>query len=306
MNNVCKKLTAFMDSYVRRKKSQTGGGYIETSVAREIGTLIKQVDAFSDDNEAKIGVIIGDAGHGKSICLREYARARPDCVYVVLNDTMTATHMFGAICKALKLDDTGSAKKLTKRLIDRLEKKNLTVLLDEASGLNVHKLSMLRQVITISARCPLVLAGNGHLLSTLNQPAAGRGNESLDQFRSRMVRLLNLDEMAGSKDGGLYTSDEIRMLYQYGGINLTTDAVVALKKICQSPQTGRLRTCSHVIQALHLARAVPAGGAIDARLVIAAIRDLGLSATQQLPFSFTLADITREANAEMQVKTKAG
>jgi len=156
-------------------------------------------------------------------------------------------------------------------------------MLDEASALSVHKLSQLRQVITVRCKCPLILAANNHLLGTISQPSTRRGYESLDQFRSRVVFSLNLDELAVSRNDGLYRPEDIRKLYEHGGIRLDKSAVEMLRAICRAPQTGRLRTCSHIIAALRLSPKIKDGELITRELILAAIENLGLPVVAYLP-----------------------
>jgi len=282
--DVVNKIVNFLDTISRMDRRVKGKAFVETSIAKRIGTLITQTEAFSDD-EGKIGVIVGDGGHGKSHCLRQYAEANKNTVYVELDDAMNSTTVFAEIAKKLGIDSDGSLDKVTRRLIDALQNRQIIVMLDEASGLTVRQLNRLRQIIVVKSRCPLVLAGNHDLLKTIMQPTTRRGFESLDQFTSRLMCILNLDEHAAEKDGGLYTVEDIRRLYEYGGVKLTIDAVGTLRNICRTPRSGRLRTCSHVIAALHTAGVVYETGAIDSALIIAAIEQLDLPVRVRLPLA---------------------
>lgn len=77
---LAKKLHQLMESHARRKRRPRGQAFVQTAVAKKIFTVIKQTEAFSDDKEGKIGVIIGDGGHGKSHCLRQYAEINEHCL----------------------------------------------------------------------------------------------------------------------------------------------------------------------------------------------------------------------------------
>ena len=292
-----------IESFSRKDERVKSKPYIETTVARQIAALISKTEAFSD-MEGKIGLVIGDGGHGKSICLQQYAKANRNTVYVELDDAMTSTAMFAAIAEKLNIDSSGSLTNVTRRLIDSLFYRYIIIMLDEASGLNVQKLNQLRQIIVVKARCPLILAGNSDLLKTVMQPKTRRGCESLDQFTSRLSYILNLDEFAANKDGGLYTPEDIRRLYQYGGIRLTGDAVNTLRKICKTERSGRLRTCSHIIAALHTSRKVLKSGLIDAITIISAIEQLGLPVKVWLPVM--TKDATREEQEGKTAVAKAG
>lgn len=296
LEGLVNKVVNYMNTTARqsRKKGKTPD-YVQTTVARRIFTMIKQTEAFSDNVEAKMCLIIGDAGHGKSVCLREYAKANRNSVYVELDDTMSPTAVFAAIAKALtldnklKIDSSGSLRALSQRLVEKLANRMMTIMLDEAAGLKVHQLNQLRQVITVRCKCPLIISGNSHLLSTINQDVTKRGNESLDQFRSRLLGVLNLDELAAGRgddgEGIIYTAKDIRTLYEQLGVKLSGDAVSTMQKICRTPQTGRLRTCSHIMMAICMSPIVKPGQTVDEKYIMSAIHELNLPVIDRLPMS---------------------
>ena len=290
-DDLVNKVVHLIDSVGRKDRRVKNKPFIDTTVAKRIGTLIAQTEAFSDD-EGKIGLIIGDSGHGKSHCLREYARANRNSIYVELDDAMTSTMIFEDIAEKLGVYSAGNLATITRRLIENLQNRHIIVMLDEASSLKVRQLSQLRQIIAIKSRCPLILAGNSDLFNTIMHPKAYKykGYESLDQFTSRLMSILNLDKIANSsKDGGLYTPEDIRNLYQYGGIRLTGDAVSALGKICRTPHSGRLRICKTIIDALHTSKVANQAGAIDAALICQAIEEINLPVKARLPIVTGLA-----------------
>jgi len=285
LDTIINKVLNMMESMGRKERRVKNVAYVQTSVAKGIAALITQTEAFSDE-EGKIGLLIGDGGHGKSHCLRQYAQANKNTIYVELDSAMTSTTMFAEIAKALKIDSSGSLGNVTRRLIESLLPRHCIIMLDEASWLSVYHLNQLRQIISVKSKCPLILAGNQDLLKTVMQSTTRRGYESLDQFTSRLSYILNLDEKGSSKDGGLYTVEDIQKLYSYGGIRLTGDAVNTLRKICRTPRSGRLRTCSHIIAALHTASQVVKSGVIDSVAIVSAIEQLGLPVKVWLPVGF--------------------
>jgi hypothetical protein len=300
LDEITNKVVNLLESISRKERRVKGKPFIETSVAKKIHTLITETESLCDE-EGKIGLIIGDGGHGKSACLREYARANRNTVYVELDDAMNPTTMFNEIADKLKVYNNGSLAVITRRLIEHLEHRHIIIILDEASGLRVRQLNQLRQIIVVKSKCPLILAGNSDLLKTIMQPTIRRGCESLDQFTSRFSYILNLDEAASNKDGGLYTPEDVRKLYEYGGIRLTTDGVKTLRKICKTPRSGRLRTCSLLIAALHTAKVVTKTGQIDSELILAAIDQLNLPIRDRLPVR--LQELDDEDKQEAVAKT---
>jgi len=302
LEDLINKIVHLINSVTRREKRVRNKPYIETTVARRIATLITQTEAFSDD-EGKIGLVVGDGGHGKSHCLRQYAEANKNTIYAEFDDAMTSTLMFADIAKKLGIDSSGSLATVTRRLIDNLQNRHIIIMLDEASSLSVKQLNQLRQIIVVKGRCPLVLAGNRHLLKTVMQPPTRRGFESLDQFTSRLMCILDLDSLASNKNGGLYTVDDIRKLYEFGGIRLTKDAIGTLRRISRTEMSGRLRTCSHIIAALHTVSVVDKTGSIDANLIIAVIEQLDLPVKVRLPLA---TRDTAEEGKEIPAIAKAG
>lgn len=287
------RIINLINSIDRKDRQEKQRPYVQTRIAKLIGMIITQAEAFSVD-EGKIGLIIGDGGHGKSLCMRQFAKANKNTIYAELDETMSSTAIFTEIAKRLKIRTSGSLSLVTRRIIDVLKCRNLIIMLDEASSLSVKQLNQLRQIIVVKSRCPLVLAGNSDLLKTVIQQTTRRGYESLDQFTSRIIAVLNLDEMAMDGEGPLYTVEDIRKLYEYGGIRLTTDAVDTLKRICRTPKSGRLRTCSDIIAALHTAKIVDEKCYIDKAMILSAISQLKLTMKYWLPLAIADDDETSE------------
>ena len=299
---IVNKVLNYINSVCRKEDSGIKETFVETSIATKIKMLITVVEEYSGGNEAKIGLVVGDAGHGKSDCLREYAKANRNSLYVELDRTMNATRIFAAIAKSLKLDSSGSLAAIAERVVEALEGRQLIIILDESSSLNVSVLDQLRQIIVVKGKCPLILAGNNDLLATINQSNTRRGYESLDQFKSRVMMVLDLDRLAADPDGGLYTPADIRKLYQFGGIKLSTDAVRRLRQISKAPRMGRLRACTQIIQALHKFCSHTGADLITADLIDRAIPELGLLIKDKLP----LIPDSVEPEAEQQAVAKAG
>jgi len=276
------KVINWINSVTRKEERIKPKPFIETEIARRIAALIIQTEAFSEE-EGRIALIIGDSGHGKSVCLKQYAEANKNTLYIQLDATMSSLRLFVEIAKRLHISSSGPLQVITCHLVENLRPRNIIIMLDEASNLTVKQLNQLRQIIVVKSRCPLILSGNADLLRTVIQPTTKHGYESLDQFTSRLMGILNLDELASHKGDGLYTSEDIRELYEYGGINLTSGAIDTLRKICMTPRSGRLRTCSHVIAALHTSCVLDQKSWVDAALIISAIEQLNLPVKIWLP-----------------------
>jgi hypothetical protein len=216
---------------------------------------------------------------------------------------MSSSRIFAEIARVVGADPSGWLSRIAHSLVQRLQNRHVTVIIDEASSLTVQQLDQLRQIIAVKSHCPLVLSGNSDLLKTVMKPAVKQGYAALDQFRSRLMAVLNLDELASEGDDGLYSAEEIRQLYEYGGIRLLNSAVSTLKRICMTPGSGRLRTCSHIITALHTSNVISGRGYIDSSLIIAVIEQLDLPIRAFLPLA--TMDSATDQDAE-QTLIKAG
>ena len=190
IKTICAKLNSFINTAEQRGRMKKEPDFVETSVAKAIIAAIKQTESFSKPTEGRISIVIGDAGHGKSVALLAYHKNNPNTIYIKLTNRMSSQAMFSDIAAALKEDPAGCISALTNRIRNNLRDREMTVLVDEASWLDVTKLDQLRQVI-VESGATLILSGNHHLLKTISQDTARRGYESLDQFRSRMLCVLD-------------------------------------------------------------------------------------------------------------------
>ncbi|NLW84352.1 MAG: AAA family ATPase [Phycisphaerae bacterium] len=278
------RVGCYVNAEFRRLRRAVGPDFVEITVAQKIRSLVARVESFSD-TEARIGVIIGDAGCGKSACLRAYAEADAACIYVSHDSASRVSGLLSAITRAVTgLGSDGELTTVTHRLVEAMSLRRYLVLIDEASSLRAKDLDRLRSVLCVKCRSPLILAGNNDLLRSIQANSDKAGYASLDQFNSRLMGILNLDELAvGGDDGPLYSADDIRRLYEYGGIRLTGDAVDVLGRICRTPRSGKLRTCRDVIRALHSATQVQESGTITGDLVWQAIVQLRLPVAEWLP-----------------------
>ena len=301
LTGLANKLYNLLNSLDQKDRHAQYAGYVETSVALKICDMIQHTEGFSTD-EGKIGLVIGDSGHGKSICLRAYAQANPNSRYIELTDGVSAATLLGDIAEAVAGTRSRTLAINKEIVAATLRVRNFILMLDEASGLTVPHLNILRQVICVKGRTPLILSGNADLKRTIMQKSVRHGHESLDQFRSRLMQVLDLDELAGSKDGGLYTVKELRKLYERKGVRLVTSGVRALQTITRTPHSGRLRTCSHIIEVLYTASEAIDRGQIDAGLIAAAINTLNLPISVFLP----MQELTAEETPDQQAIAQAG
>jgi len=120
---LCNKVVHLVNS-TERKNRHADHGFVETTVAKKIGTFITECEAFSI-GEGKIGLIIGDGGHGKNVCLKQYAEANKNTVYLELDDTMSSRGIFVELARALKVNSYGVLGEVTRRIVESLKYQNV-------------------------------------------------------------------------------------------------------------------------------------------------------------------------------------
>ncbi len=290
------KMAGVLNTVARQKRRAPVEKYVPTGVAKRIGTLIAECQAFSDV-EGRIGLVIGDSGHGKTCCLRAAAEANKNIVYVQYDCCMTQLSLFAAIARAVRVRSNGTLAVLAERLIDALKDRRLLLIIDEASGVSVGLLDRLRQVLVVKSRCSLILGGNAQLLQTIRSAGRGAGAESMDQFNGRLMGVLHLDELAADPDDPLYTFEDVRRLYEYGGIKLSRDGADALRRLMLLPGSGRLRTAGVIVAALHMSAVIRRRGVIDADAILAGAVELGLPIGEWLPMICKEARLVDQAVA---------
>ncbi len=303
---LAQKIVALINTVSRRTRKIQLRPFVKTATARKIGTLIKHVSAQVNKRGGAIGVICGDSGHGKTTCLEAYALAVKNTIYVQLHDGMATPRIFSALAEKAGIDATGSMDNITRRLIKVLCNWEVLIIIDEASRLSVKQLSLLRTVIVDQCKCPLILAGNNNLLQTIRQPTTRRGFQSLDQLRARMAGALDLDAMALDNSGGsgLCNADDIKSLYELAGLRLTGDGAKFLLQVARAPQSGRLWTCSRIINVLLLARSAgEIGDVVDSELIKEAIVQLRLPV---LEFLSMIVPSEAEEQSQPQRAKQAG
>ena len=76
-----------------------------------------------------------------------------------------------------------------------------------------------------------------------------------------------------------------------------------LRRICRTPGSGRLRTCSNIISLLLTSAVATTTGKIDGAVIVAAIRELRLPVLGRLPVR---VDSRIEAEEETAAEAKTG
>lgn len=139
------KVEKALESFVRRHRDKQAGRvdlkYVDTSVAKKIHEL-----ADMAHTDCEVGVIVGDAGVGKTFALREYAKVNPDVVFIEVDFGYSALWLFKELCRELGLEHRGQLSEMASEIIKRLNGSGRLIIVDEAEYLPHKALELLRRV----------------------------------------------------------------------------------------------------------------------------------------------------------------
>ncbi len=159
-------------------------------------------------NEQEIGVVVGEAGTGKTRAIYEYAKQNPDVILIEADLSYTTKIFFKELHKKLGFDGNGSIYDLFCECVEKLKGSNRLIIVDEAENLPYRALDMMRRLYDKS-NIGILLVGLPRLIANLR----GKKGE-YKQLYSR-VGLFNQIDNWDEED----TKMVINKIYQ--DINLT-------------------------------------------------------------------------------------
>lgn len=153
--------------------------YLETAKARSQDSPAKmpivETSSFKAVNQfcglvlrdCELGVLVGNAGFGKTTALKEFVRKHKTSILVEADHGYTARALFLELCDNLGLDTKGSLHDLLSRVVDRLNDSGRLIIIDEAEHLPYRALELIRRVHD-KAGVGIVLAGMPRLQKNLS------------------------------------------------------------------------------------------------------------------------------------------
>jgi hypothetical protein len=138
--------------------------------------------------DQEIGVLIGEAGTGKTKCAKEYARQNPDVIFIEADLSYTTKVFFRELHRKLGLDGIGGIYDLFSDCVEKLKDSNRLIIIDEAENLPYRALDMVRRLYD-KANIGILLVGLPRLISNLR----GKRGE-FKQLYSRVGIVMQLDE----------------------------------------------------------------------------------------------------------------
>jgi len=96
--------------------------------------------------EGEIGVVVSDAGIGKTQAVKRYAKEHPETILIEVDPGVTAKSLVGQIAKALGMEPKGMINGLLDRLFERLNESGRLLIIDEAESLPYRALEIVRRL----------------------------------------------------------------------------------------------------------------------------------------------------------------
>ena len=216
MDSVGNKVRTFLEKEELREQSTEMGSidFVMTNISKNIWGVLDYSRL-----QKTLGIIYGDAGIGKTKTAREWAKNKNDVVMI------TATPAFGnqkpflkLLARSLKPNRTGTVDDIYLDVLDKLESRDMTILIDEAQHLTVKTLEAIRS-INDSTGTAIVLIGNEVVYSKM----MGKQQAEFAQLFSRIG-------MRSSLSVDMLTKEDVEHIFN----EKEEDAITYLHDICHS------------------------------------------------------------------------
>lgn len=169
----------YLDNFIEsRPKNQAELPFLQTKDAKGIVAVIEW--AIEDRD---MGVIIGDAGTGKSRTIKEFVKKHPEAVLVEATISTNARALFRMLCVKFGVNFSKSIDEMIRDVAEELKKVQKLIIIDEAEHLPYRALEAIRRLYDFS-KSPVILVGTRKLLNNLI--GAKRTNLEYEQLSSRV------------------------------------------------------------------------------------------------------------------------
>lgn len=176
----------------------------------------------------------GEAGRGKSECAKEYAVNHEDVAYIRVFEDWTPRAMLSTICRTLNGMNPGMVDRAKRIIIEELDQRPRTLLIDEADRLDIRLVEHLRDIHDETG-CPVVLIGEPTLYARLT---------ARPRIWQRVTRVVNF--------GPVIVDDVVLFGLKACGLKVAAPAANGLLKRCQ----GSFRLLYHdMVELERMARA---------------------------------------------------
>ena len=145
----------------RSRQKDVAADFVPTPTANRILEICGLAHDMSD-----IYLVIGEAGLGKTMALKEYAARKSNVVMMEVDPTFTAKVMLQELCSLLGITAAKNSHAMMTAIIDKLKGSDRLLIVDEAELLSYKPLEILRRIHD-KTNCSIVLAGMPKLRANL-------------------------------------------------------------------------------------------------------------------------------------------
>ena len=233
------KLTGLLGDFIRRVEEKERSArvvmpFVPTATARKVTETVRLAHI-----EGEITVVYGEAGLGKTVALKQYAKEHADAVLIEVDPGYTAKVLLEDLCGKLSVNVRGNLHELLEAVINKLQDSGRLIIIDEAELLPYRALEVLRRIHDKTG-IGIVLAGMPRLIANLR----GKRGEFV-QLYSRIAFALNLGNRL----------PELDVFSIAGSVDLDTRDPDEVNKALNEVSNGNTRRLSKLLKGVvHLSR----------------------------------------------------
>lgn len=172
-----------------KEKNHLEASFVETETAKKVLNLCAMAHAVGD-----IYLLVGEAGLGKTVALKEYATRNQGVLMLEVDPTYTPKVVLIELCNVLNLQTGKSNHAMFEAVVEKLADSERLLIVDEAELLNTRALEVLRRLHD-RTKIGIVLAGMPRLRANL------RGTKGeFKQLYSRVGLQLDMQDRLPDND----------------------------------------------------------------------------------------------------------
>lgn len=197
VEGVDKKVAEMLDRQADKAKD-VKSDFVETATALDIFSVCQMAHAMAD-----INLVIGEAGLGKTVTLKQYAKTVDNVILVEVEPTFSPKVLLVELCNRLGVVPSRSNHDNVTNIVEKLKGSDKLLIIDEAELLAYKSLEIIRRIHDM-AKIGVVLAGMPRLRANLH----GKNGE-YKQLYSRIGFFHDMGEELSEEDIGMLTAATI-------------------------------------------------------------------------------------------------
>lgn len=194
---VDKKVAEMLDRQAEKAKD-VKSDFVETATAKNIFEVCGMAHSMAD-----INLVIGEAGLGKTVTLKQYAKQVENVILIEVTPTFSPKVLLVELCNRLGIVPSRSNHDNEVSIIEKLKGSDRLLIVDEAELLAYKSLEIIRRIHDM-AKIGVVLAGMPRLRANLR----GKKGE-YKQLYSRIGFVGDLSDRLPEEDIGLLSQATI-------------------------------------------------------------------------------------------------